>query len=90
MTTIHRQVHCEWCCEDLDHASTGRAKRFCSTRCRVAYSRAMKRHAAVCVEAALAGQPEPPRDFGQPVKIRAYEIDGAGNVTKRARPGGER
>jgi endogenous inhibitor of DNA gyrase (YacG/DUF329 family) len=88
-TIIHRQVHCQWCGAELDHAPTGRAKRFCSTRCRVAYNRAMKRHAAACVDAALAGQPEPPRDFGQPVEIRTYAIDDVGNVTKRARPEAE-
>jgi hypothetical protein len=51
----------------------------------MAYNRAMKQHAKDCVEAALAGEREPTRDFGQPPKLASYEIDRDGNVTKRAR-----
>jgi predicted nucleic acid-binding Zn ribbon protein len=86
VTHISRLAHCQMCGADLEHSATGRPKRFCSTRCRLAYHRAMKRHAAACVDAALAGEPEPPRDYGQPIKYTTFEIDDAGNVTKQARP----
>lgn len=85
VTTICRQAVCQWCGAELAHARTGRPRRFCSTQCRAAYNRAMKRHARACVDAALAGEPEPPRDFGQPARFASYEIDEAGNVTRRAR-----
>jgi hypothetical protein len=85
-TVISRQVVCQWCGAELKHANTGRPKRFCSTKCRAAYNRAMKQHAQACVEAALAGEPEPPREFGQPARFAPYEIDEDGDVTKQARP----
>jgi hypothetical protein len=87
--SISRLARCQWCGAELEHQATGRPRCFCSTRCRVAYNRAVKQHAAACVEAALAGKPEPPRDFGQPAKYTSFEIDDAGNVAKRARPGAE-
>jgi hypothetical protein len=45
----------------------------------------MKAHAAACVEAALAGKPEPPKDYGQPIEFRHFEVDDAGRVTKQPR-----
>ena len=85
-TTIHRLEFCLWCGAELEHRRTGRPRRFCSPGCRAAHNRALKQHARRCVEAALAGQPEPPRDYGQPVSFELYEIDAEGNVTKRERP----
>jgi hypothetical protein len=83
--TISRMASCQWCGAELEHTKTGRPRQFCSPRCRVAYNHAMKRHARACVETALAGKPEPPRDFGAPIKYTSFEIDDTGNVTKRAR-----
>lgn len=73
-TIIHRQVHCRWCGEELEHRPTGRAREFCSDKCRVYHRRAFKRHARACVDAALAGKPEPECDFGQPIEIRSYVV----------------
>ena len=71
-----RQEHCEWCGATLEHKRTGRGRRFCGARCRVGYRRAMIDHARRCVDATLAGLPEPPRDFGRPVRIAQYRIVG--------------
>lgn len=89
-TTIFRQVHCLWCGAELQHKATGRGKEYCSARCRVYYSRAMKRRAARCVEAALANEPEPERDYGYPVEITHYTVGEDGTVTKRGRSARER
>jgi len=75
-TIIHRQVHCLWCGAILKHAPTGRAKKFCGASCRVAWNRALAAHAEACVEAALAGEPEPEADFGQPVEYGTYRVVG--------------
>jgi endogenous inhibitor of DNA gyrase (YacG/DUF329 family) len=83
---IHRQVHCLWCGAELKHKATGRAKEFCSSKCRVYHRRAFKRWIRECVKAALAGDPEPERDFGYPIKIRSYMIGADGSVTKWTRP----
>jgi len=74
--TIHRQVRCLWCGQELEHAPTGRPKRYCCPDHRVRYNRAMKKHARECAEAALAGEPEPERDFGYPIEFATYEIEG--------------
>jgi hypothetical protein len=82
-TTLYRQTVCRWCGEELEHAPTGRAREFCSARCRVYFNRALKRHARQCVDAALAGRPEPLRNFGYPVEIRQYVVNPDGTVTRR-------
>lgn len=84
---IHRQVHCRMCGKPLEHKRTGRAKEYCSARCRVYYRRALKRWASASVDAALAGDPEPECDFGHPVEIRSFVVSSDGAVTKRDRPG---
>jgi predicted nucleic acid-binding Zn ribbon protein len=89
-TTIFRQVHCLWCGAELHHKATGRGREFCSAKCRVYYARALKRHAARCVDAALAGEPEPARDYGYPVEIAHYTVGEDGTVTKRSRSTRER
>jgi hypothetical protein len=86
-TTLYRQEHCLWCGAELEHRAAGRGKQFCGARCRVYYQRAVKRHAGQCVDAALAGEPEPARDFGHPIKITSYTVNADGTVTKRRRPG---
>ena len=89
MTTIYRQSVCYHCGAELEHARTGRPKRFCSTRCRVAHRRAMKRWAHKGIDAILAGEPNPARP-GHDVRIECYETDQAGaGVTKRDRSGKE-
>ena len=93
-TTVHRQVHCLWCGRELRHQATGRPRETCSTRCRVALNRARKQYAIACVDAALAGEPEPARDFGYPIEIRHYDVtklSGSAGcaVTKHVRPGGD-
>ena len=86
---ICRQVHCQMCGAELEHVRTGRPRRFCSIRCRVAHYRAAKAHGRACVEAAQAGQPEPAKDYGQPVEFRHYEVDDAGEVARLPGPGKE-
>ena len=86
VTTIWRQEICYWCGAELVHSATGRGKRFCSAKCRIYHRRAVKKWARACDDEALAGQPEPARDFGYPVKIATYEVAPDGTVTKRPRP----
>ena len=83
MTTILRCDVCRQCGEPLQHKRTGRPKRFCSARCRMAYRRALKRWAHRANDAALAGEQEPAPP-GVEVHIACYTLDQAGNVTKRA------
>ena len=87
MTTLYRADVCAHCGEPLEHKPTGRPRRFCSTRCRVAHRRAMKRWAHQAVDAALAGDPEPALP-GAETHVQGYTVGGDGTVTKRARPGG--
>lgn len=79
MTTIYRQAVCVHCGKPLEHAGTGRPKRFCSTRCRVAHARAMKRWAHEAVDASMAGEPEPDLP-GHGVQLRRYETSQAGAI----------
>ena len=93
-TTIYRQTHCLWCGRELQHKATGRPRETCCAKHRVALNRARKRYALACVDAALAGEPEPARDFGYPIEIRCYTVTklsgSAGyTVTKHVRPGGD-
>jgi len=83
-TIIHRQEICVWCGSELEHKATGRDKRFCSAKCRVYHKRALKRWAKCCIDATLAGDPEPSQDFGYPVKIARYVVNPDGSVTKRS------
>lgn len=86
--TLARQRICYFCGCELQHKATGRARHFCSTRCRMAHRRAVRDHAERCVDAALAHLPEPPRDFGYPVRLARYAIvgDRLALVTKPPRP----
>jgi endogenous inhibitor of DNA gyrase (YacG/DUF329 family) len=84
-TILHRQTVCRWCGEELEHKATGRARKFCSPRCRVSFNRAMKRYARECIDAALAGRPEPFRNFGYPIEICSYIVNPDGTVTRRER-----
>ena len=84
-TILYRQTVCRWCGEELQHAPTGRGRKFCSTRCRVYYQRASKRHARKCVDAMLAGRPEPLQRFGYPIEIRQFVVNDDGTVTRRER-----
>jgi len=59
VTTLYRLAICAHCGADLEHKGTGRPRRFCSTRCRVAHLRAMRRWAHQAVDAIMAGEPEP-------------------------------
>jgi len=58
-TTLYRLAICAHCGKDLEHAATGRPRRFCSARCRVAHLRAMRQWARQAVDAIMAGEPEP-------------------------------
>jgi hypothetical protein len=60
------------CGKLLEHKATGHAKEFCSARRRVYYRRASKRWESAFVDDVLAGDPEPERDFGHPIKIRSF------------------
>jgi endogenous inhibitor of DNA gyrase (YacG/DUF329 family) len=86
-TILYRQVHCLYCGAELEHKAEGRDKSFCSAKCRMYYRRALKRWSARCVDAALAGDPEPEQDFGHPVEIAQYRVNSDGSVTKCSRPG---
>jgi hypothetical protein len=88
VTVIQRQTRCLWCGEELEHNATGRAKRYCSAHCRVYYNRARKEYASRCVDAALAGEPEPERDFGYPIELATYLIQDDGSVVRYRRNGG--
>jgi hypothetical protein len=83
--TVYRQVRCRWCGKELEHAATGRAKEYCSGHCRVYYNRARKEYASRCVDAALAGEPEPEQDFGYPIELAHYVINDDGTTTRRDR-----
>ena len=83
--TIYRLDVCAHCGDPLEHKPTGRPRRFCSTRCRVAHRRAMKRWAHASVDAIIASDPEPALP-GAASSIQAYDVAGDG-VTKRTRPG---
>ena len=74
------------CGSELVHLATGRDKKFCGAKCRVAYNRELTRWAKRCNDAALARQPEPERDFGAPIQLASYVIQSDGSVEKRARP----
>jgi len=54
---------CRVCGQELEHKETGRAKEFCSGKCRVKYHRAVKKWVKASVEASLAGQPEPSHPY---------------------------
>jgi len=85
VTTLYRLDVCAHCGDPLEHKPTGRPRRFCSTRCRVAHRRAMKRWAHASVDAIIAGDPEPALP-GAGAHVQRYEVnDGA--VTKHLRPG---
>jgi len=81
-TTLYRQVRCMWGGPPLEHKADGRNREYCSDKCRVYRNRAEKRYARACVDAALAGQPEPARDFGYPVEMSRYRVSSNGAVTK--------
>jgi len=85
-TTIVRLEFCRWCGADLEHKHTGRPRRFCSDKCRAAHHQAVKRYARRCVDASLAGQPKPPKNYDQPVSFGRYNVDTKGNVTKQEQP----
>ena len=72
MTRRYLQTHCVNCGDALEHKATGRPRRFCSARCRVAHRRAMKRWADESITAILAGEPEPELP-GHAVSIKCYE-----------------
>jgi len=57
---------CRVCGAELTHEPTGRPKRFCSGRCRVRHHRDVKRWARACVDAVLAGKPEPSHPYPLP------------------------
>jgi len=61
MTILYRLAICAHCGKDLEHKGTGRPRRFCSARCRVAYGRALKAWARKSVDAILTGEPAPAR-----------------------------
>lgn len=82
---ISRQTVCRWCGKELEHSATGRPKEYCSAHCRVYFNRAMKEHASACVDAALAGEPEPERDFGYPIEIKGYLIQPDGTTVREDR-----
>jgi len=81
-STIYRQAVCLWCGAELHHSPKGRPKMFCKGSCRASYNRALKRWARQSIDAVLAGDPEPPPNFAQPVQTARYYVDPHGNVTK--------
>ena len=79
---ILRQTHCILCGEPLTHRARGKAKRFCGSKCRVYYGRYVRYYAKACVNAALAGKPEPTSPF-YPVSLAYYECLDNGDTKKR-------
>jgi hypothetical protein len=82
-TILYRQVRCRWCGAELVHQAEGRSKKYCSAKCRVYNRRAEKRWARKCVDAILAHEPEPARDWGYPIEHGQYRVNTDGSVTKR-------
>jgi len=82
-TILLRQEICYYCGAELEHQAEGRDKHFCSAKCRVYYARASRRWAKRSIDAVLAGEPEPARDFGYPVQLVRYRVNSDGSVTKR-------
>lgn len=86
---FYRLDICKNCGDPLEHKATGRPRRFCGARCRVAHRRAMKRWAHESIDAILVGDPEPALP-GARVCIEGYEVGADGAVTKRVGPGSVR
>lgn len=67
--------NCLACGEPLpEQATTGRRRRFCNAACRMRYHRGLKRWAKRAVDAALAGEPEPPKDYRAETHIHWTEV----------------
>lgn len=81
VTILYRQVRCYNCGVELEHKAEGRDKRFCNAKCRVYYARASKRWAKRSIDALLAGEPEPERDFCYPVELARYRVNTDGSVS---------
>lgn len=57
---------CRVCGERLDIDHIGRRRKFCSAACRQKNYREEKKWTKKAVDAALAGEPEPPKDWLHP------------------------
>ena len=80
-TILYRQVYCEWCGAELEHKPVGRDKRFCSPQCHGYWNRANELWARACVDAALAGEPEPRANFGYPRTLGRYRLWSDGHIS---------
>jgi len=83
MKTIYRQAKCRQCGATLTHKATGRNKFYCSTKCRVYHARAIKRWAKTCIDALMAGKPEPIAP-GHAIEIAQYTVHSDGTTHRRA------
>ena len=84
-TVIRRQVHCLRCGAELEHRATGCPKRFCSSKCRMVYTRQAKNGRATArAGAALPSDPQPPTDSDHPIELAFYVINDDGSTTKWA------
>jgi endogenous inhibitor of DNA gyrase (YacG/DUF329 family) len=72
----YEPLYCLVCGEMLEHKPTGRPRRFCSARCKQTDYRELRKWAKAAVEAALAGEPEPPKLWRWADRVKAEEGQG--------------